>query len=260
MLKRTEGIVLKTTVFGEADLIVVFLTKEFGIMRGFAKSPRKIKSRFGSSLEPLTYSRLSFMGKEGSNLPRITQSDIIKPFNSIREDYRSFLKAAEIIDLALRFLPEREPHPELFKLMLDTLAGLGRERDSRLGYLYYKIKFLQIAGLAPRLDMCGRCGCGLSAIRSVCNGMKHIFYVSHGTVICSDCGRDSGQAVHISEGALRFYASLLKWPVMSLDRIKAPDIFIRDLGFAIDSHIRHVLGSGPVSAETVIHKIISAEA
>ncbi|MBN2655389.1 MAG: DNA repair protein RecO [Nitrospirae bacterium] len=259
MLKRTEGIVLKTTVFGEADLIVAFLTKDFGIMRGFAKSPRKIKSRFGSSLEPLTYSRLSFMGKEDSNLPRITQSDIIKPFNTIREDYSSFLKAAEIIDIALRFLPEREPHPELFSLMLGTLKGLERETDDRLSYLYHKIKFLQIAGLAPRLDMCGRCGCGLMERPSAHNRTKHIFYVSHGAVICSECGRDTGQAVHISEGALRFYASLLKWPIMSLERIKAPEMFIRDLALAIDSHIRYVLGTGPASADAVIYKIMTAK-
>ena len=56
MLQRTEGIVLKTNPFGEADLIVTYLTRDYGILKTFAKSPRKIKSRFGSSLEPLTYS------------------------------------------------------------------------------------------------------------------------------------------------------------------------------------------------------------
>jgi DNA repair protein RecO (recombination protein O) len=47
MLHRTEGIVLKTTPFGEADLIVTYLTRDCGILKTFAKSPRKIKSRFG---------------------------------------------------------------------------------------------------------------------------------------------------------------------------------------------------------------------
>ncbi len=54
MLKRTEGIVLRTIPFGEADLIVTYLTPDFGIIKLFAKSPRKTKSRFGSSLEPLS--------------------------------------------------------------------------------------------------------------------------------------------------------------------------------------------------------------
>ena len=47
MLQRTEGIVLRTTPYGEADLIVTYLTKDHGIIKVFAKSPRKIKSRFG---------------------------------------------------------------------------------------------------------------------------------------------------------------------------------------------------------------------
>ncbi len=58
MLKRTNAIVLKTFPFGEADLIVTHLTYDFGLINTFAKSPRKIKSRFGSSLEPLTCSKI----------------------------------------------------------------------------------------------------------------------------------------------------------------------------------------------------------
>ena len=108
MLKRTEGIVLKTIPFGEADLIVTYLTYDFGLIKAFAKSPRKIKSRFGSSLEPLTYSKISFWGKEDANLPRLTQSDIILPFKSIRERLDCFLKASEIIELTVNTLPEHE--------------------------------------------------------------------------------------------------------------------------------------------------------
>ena len=50
MLHRTEGIVLKNFPYGEADLFVTYLTPDMGIIKTFAKSPRKTKSRFGSSL------------------------------------------------------------------------------------------------------------------------------------------------------------------------------------------------------------------
>ena len=80
MLQRTEGIVLRTFPFGEADLIVTYLTPDFGLIKLFAKSPRKFKSRFGSSLEPLTHSKISFWGKEDAPLPKLTQSDIMQPF------------------------------------------------------------------------------------------------------------------------------------------------------------------------------------
>ena len=101
MLQRTEGVVLRNIVFGEADLIVTYLTPDFGLLKLFAKSPRKIKSRFGSSLEPLTRTRISFWGKEDTALPRLTQSDIIHPFHLIRDTLNCFLKVLEIIELTI---------------------------------------------------------------------------------------------------------------------------------------------------------------
>ena len=76
MQTRTEGIVLKSMAYGEADVIVTYLTADLGIRKGFAKSARKIKSRFGGSLEPFTHSRITLLGKEDASLPRLTQSDI----------------------------------------------------------------------------------------------------------------------------------------------------------------------------------------
>src|SRR5208337_2872699 len=124
MLKRTYGIVLKNSVFGEADLIVTYLTPHYGLLRAFAKSPRKIRSRFGSSLEPLTYARISFFGKEEASLPRLTQSDIIKPFHVLRCDFKRLLNVSGILELCLNFLPERRPAPEILNLFLHMLPFL----------------------------------------------------------------------------------------------------------------------------------------
>ncbi len=101
MLTRTEGIVLKTQKYGEADLIVTYLTSDRGIIKTFAKSPRKTKSRFGSSLEPLTHSKLSLWGKEQSAMPKITQSDIINSFCQIRENYQDFLNVSKLTEILI---------------------------------------------------------------------------------------------------------------------------------------------------------------
>src|SRR5512135_675860 len=124
MLKRTEGIVLKTFPFGDADLIVTYLTLNFGIIKLFAKSPRKIKSRFGSSLEPLTRARISFWGKEDAALPRLTQSDIIHPFQALRDDLNCFLRLLEIVELTINFIPERDINSKAYLLLSDTLRDV----------------------------------------------------------------------------------------------------------------------------------------
>ena len=105
MLSRTEGIVLRTQKYGEADLIVTYLTSDRGIIKAFAKSPRKTRSRFGSSLEPLTYANISLWGKEQS-MPKITQSDVISSFHQLRESYDDYINISPSIiigEMAMRY-------------------------------------------------------------------------------------------------------------------------------------------------------------
>jgi DNA repair protein RecO (recombination protein O) len=234
MLKRTEGIVLKSSPFGEADLIVTYLTRDYGLLKVFAKSPRKIKSRFGSSLEPLTYSRISFIGKEDANLPRLTQSDIIEAFHPLRDDLKCFLCVSEILVLSLRFLPEKEPNLKAFKLLLDTLRKLESDCSNKLYYLYYKIRLLEITGYSPRLDACGRCGANG-------NGHHH-FYVSHGSIMCEKCIGDREGSIRMTDGTFKFYKSILKWSLLNINRVKAPEFFLSEINNIINSHIAYILG------------------
>lgn len=249
MLKRTSGIVLKSTLFGEADLIVTYLTPDYGLLKVFVKSPRKVKSRFGSSLEPLTYAKISFFGKEESALPRLTQSDIIRPFHALREDFTCFLNISEMLELNLNFLPEREPNAGIFKLLLTTLVRLESSCRNPLYYLYYKMRFLDMAGYSPRLDACGRCGTVLADSDAQQRrmqgeaGTRHHFYVSHGSVLCGRCGENGNEPLHLTHSALKFYKSLLRWHPAAINRIKAPEQLMSEINGIINSHIRYVLGS-----------------
>ena len=49
---RERAVIVRTYDFGEADRIVVFLTRTRGIVRGVAKGARRANSRFGSRLQP----------------------------------------------------------------------------------------------------------------------------------------------------------------------------------------------------------------
>ena len=65
-LRHCEAIVLRTYRVGEADKVVVFLTRELGKLRGFAKGARRPRSRFGASLEVGTEVALDVL-REGSS-------------------------------------------------------------------------------------------------------------------------------------------------------------------------------------------------
>ena len=57
-LYTAEALVLRTYKLGEADRIVVFLTRDRGKKRGWLRTRRKSRKRFGAALEPLTEVRV----------------------------------------------------------------------------------------------------------------------------------------------------------------------------------------------------------
>jgi DNA repair protein RecO (recombination protein O) len=248
MLIRTEGIVLKSNIFGEADLIVTYLSRDHGIVKAFAKSPRKTKSRFGSSLEPLTYSRISLLGREDASLPRLTQSDIITPFYSLRDDYNTFVSLCGIVELIIHFLPEKDPNLAMFLLLHKLLATIKPTERNSLSYLYYKVKFLGLAGYLPKLDACGRCG------KKTADVTNSKFHVSHGAIICDACKGGGSATIALSQSALRFYPSLMKWSFSNIDRVSAPVSLVQEIEGLIDAHIKYIVAR-PLKAASYASKI-----
>ena len=64
----SEAVVLRTWPVHEADLVVSFFTRDYGKMKGVAKSALKSRKRFGGALEPMTVARAWFVEKPKQEL------------------------------------------------------------------------------------------------------------------------------------------------------------------------------------------------
>ena len=233
MLYRTEALIFKTTPFSDADLIVTAFTLDYGVIHAFAKSSRKTKSRFGSSLEPLTYAKFSFWGREESTLPRLTQSDIIKPFQLLRERPVYFFRVMELIELTHSLLAERETNRECFHLLIATLNRIENSsltNGAVFNTVLYKIRLLDMVGYGPRLEGCARCGAS-----------GYNFYISHGSIICGTCAEGMDNPMKLSLGLIRLYESLRKWDISKIDRIKMTGALLAELSEVLNSHIRYTI-------------------
>jgi DNA repair protein RecO (recombination protein O) len=236
VLKRTEGIVLKTQKYGEADLIVTYLTPDTGIIKAFAKSPRKTKSRFGSSLEPLTHARISLWGKEQAAIPRITQSDIIHSFHQIRENYQDFISVSKLVEILMSLTPVNTPNRKLFFFFLNILQFIkssGREVKDAL-HMITQVRLLALIGYAPRLSSCGRCG-----------GDSLDFYPDAGTTLCRRCSdhpRGEGKRfIRINNQLIHFYSHAIEWPITLSHRLKPHQNVLSDLSAVLDRHLHYLL-------------------
>ncbi len=243
MLTRTEGIVLKNQKYGEADLIVTYLTSDKGIINAFAKSPRKTKSRFGSSLEPLTHSKIALWGKEQS-LPKITQSDIVASCHELRENFHDFANISKLIEILISLVPEGIPNKRLFSFILNLLHIIrSTDHGSRdLLHLMTMIRLLATIGYAPRLKGCGKCG-----------GESFDFYPSSGTTLCKNCSaasdRRENSCMRINSKIINFYSHTLEWPIHIADRLKPDDFTITVLSDLLDKHVTYLLSKKLRSAE-----------
>jgi DNA repair protein RecO (recombination protein O) len=77
-LYTADALILRTYKLGEADRIVVFLTRDRGKKRGVAKGARRPRSRFVGALEPLTEARVAYFEKERRELVVLIFAETIR--------------------------------------------------------------------------------------------------------------------------------------------------------------------------------------
>src|SRR5690606_15586122 len=77
-LYTADALVLRTYKLGEADRIVVFLTRDRGKKRGVAKGARRHRSRFVGALEPLTEVRVAYFESERRELVGLNYAETVR--------------------------------------------------------------------------------------------------------------------------------------------------------------------------------------
>lgn len=243
VLSRTEGIVLKTQKYGEADLIVTYLTPDRGIIKAFAKSPRKTTSRFGSSLEPLTHAQVSLWGKEQS-MPKITQADIINSFQQLRERYDDYIHVSKLIEITVSLIPESLPNKQLFVFFLNILETFrtSEEEAKHVLFIIAQVRLLATIGYAPRLKGCGKCG-----------KKSNSFYPDSGAILCGVCSpaqksEHRQPPVPVVDKTLSFYAHSIDWPIHVSSRLKPGAETLSELSRLLEKHLHNLLNKKLLSS------------
>ncbi|MBI2704754.1 MAG: DNA repair protein RecO [Actinobacteria bacterium] len=169
-LYRDEGVVLRTWKLGEADRIVVVLTRGHGKVRAVAKGVRKTRSKFGARLEPTTNVALQFY--EGRELDIVTQAETIDYFRSIRDDLDRFSRASAMLEAVDQLAQEREVNIRLYQMLLGALRTLAA-KNAPLVVPAFFFKLLALEGYRPIVEHCAECGAddGLVAFDVDAGGM-----------------------------------------------------------------------------------------
>jgi DNA repair protein RecO (recombination protein O) len=157
-LKESEAIVLRTYPLGEGDRLVSFLDRQSGRVRGVARGARLPKSRFGSTLELLSYIRIWYFERENRELVRINQCELIESFMDVQRDYSSAIALALVSEITDSVLGEREAADAQFRLILLTARAIRARGPSPAVLAYFCLWTARLGGWLGPFDRCSRCG------------------------------------------------------------------------------------------------------
>ena len=199
-LKESEAIILRTFPLGEGDRLVSFLDRRAGKLRGVARGARMPKSRFGSTLELLSYIRIWYFERENRDLVRINQCELIESFLDVQKDYQAGVYLALMSEITEAVLGEREAADPQFRLLLLATRAVRTNGPSPVVLAYFSLWTVRLGGWLGSLEQCSQCGKALG---------KEAAYTSPGTLslYCEECRQDwvksiSQVALSIGRGAL----------------------------------------------------------
>ncbi|MFW6130970.1 MAG: DNA repair protein RecO [Candidatus Aminicenantaceae bacterium] len=156
-LKQSEAIILRYFDIGEQDRLVVFFSKDEGIIKGIAKGARKFGNRFGSSLEPFSLVCIFYYEKEKKDLVTISNCDLIDSFFEIQSELNIYFNLCYFAEVIEEFLPLRSKEDKQYRLLLSLLRAIKNGADINFLARYFEAWTLKISGFLPDLNTCKSC-------------------------------------------------------------------------------------------------------
>jgi DNA repair protein RecO (recombination protein O) len=203
-LFSSDALVLRTYTLGETSKIVVLLTRERGKLRAVAKGARGRRSRYQSALEPLSEVKVTLYGRQGTELFRLGQCELMRSaFPASGQTLDATLALSYFAELIDAFSPEGEAEDAVYRLAVAVLAAAAEGRPSALLSRYIEAWLLRLSGLYPPLDRCSGCGRALAGAELLYHAPAHGF-------VCAACGPASGPV--LGAGVRAFLQDMFRLP------------------------------------------------
>ena len=232
----SDALVLRTYKLGETSKVVVLLTRERGKLRAVAKGARGPRSRYQSALEPLSEVRASLHGRQGAELYRLGQCELLRSaFRASGQGLEAALSLSYFAELLDAFAQEGEAEDAVYRLAVAVIAAAEGGADVFALTRYLEAWLLKLHGIYPPLDRCAGCGKALPS-----GGL--VYHSAAQGFVCADCSPASGPV--LTDPARAFLAALFRRPPAEIPAMPAEagalEAFHRDL---ISRHLERDLRS-----------------
>ena len=187
----SPAIIMRVKEIGESDLLVVFLARDKGLLRGVAKGARRSFKRFVNCFETFSLVNLEYETREDK--PCFLHSGKLQhAFQGLRAYFTALSKASYMIELTELLFPSGVSEPRVFDLLKEALGALSEGECSARIPLAFELRALALGGYRINLEKCCRCG------RTYKGEGLAVFIPERGAVACLKCRQPS--AIHPSMG------------------------------------------------------------
>ncbi len=152
MIVTTSAIVLASRKYGDSSKIVSIYTEDFGKVSIIAKGSRSQKNKFGSSLDPLSCSRITLYKSPHKDLHLASAAETHINLRNLKTDLGKMKPAFMIAESVSRTQSEGDANPELFALIAESFRSIdAAPRNPFAGFVHFELCLLDMMGFAPDL-------------------------------------------------------------------------------------------------------------
>ncbi len=231
------GIVLRTQPLGEADRIIILLTRQRGVVHAVAKGVRRSSSKFGARLEPFMLIDVSLVA--GKNLETVSQVQTRRAYTAaIMSDYSAYLSALALAEITEQLaVYDADTYAENFDLLAGALSAIARNIHAPIDIVNSFIaRTMRLSGWTIDVSTC-----------SVCGSRQDVNYFSPGTgSVCAVCAPKIGEKLLVLTNDVKSYiddVSSGRWQSITVDgsrnvKLRALDLLSQYLQWHVEKPIK----------------------
>ena len=242
-LHSTEAIVIAGHDLAEADRIVVFYTRSQGKVRAVAEGARRLRSRFGGSLQLFSQGQLVYFERPNKTLHKVNEFAVARAHQVLREDLDRIALASALAESVALGVEEAEAFPELFDLLGEGLDALETSARPTLILHGFTLQLLRLLGYRPEWNECLHCR------RPAERLTRALLSPAQGGLVCETCRDGVVDGLSASPEVLGFLRGAGSARLRLLDRVTLPPPAVDEAGRILQAFLRQVLGRPLRAAE-----------
>ncbi len=159
--KVTEGVILHSIPYRDADQIITIFTKEYGMLKVYGRGVRSLKRKEQGALSPLMQVEMAYRHGKGE-IGSCRDITTLTHFPHTRTSYQALQAACQMLDVVRTTQWPGRNAPSLYILLCSFLDNFDQASDPTVLASSFTLKVLKNEGFLSLNSTCSVCQASLS--------------------------------------------------------------------------------------------------